>query len=106
MGVLSWILRLLWFFLPVALANMAPVLVKQRLAWLAKPIDGGTMLFGNHKTWRGLGVAPLLPEHCLRCSGGPPCTGQCSKQSRPIPIAIFRGGLVSYLVYLRFWVTY
>lgn len=59
MSVISWIGRLLWFFLPVALANMAPVLVKQRWARLARPIDGGRRIFGDHKTWRGLAIAPL-----------------------------------------------
>lgn len=59
MGVISWILRLLWFFLPVALANMAPVLIKDHWRSLAKPIDGGKHVFGNHKTWRGLLVATV-----------------------------------------------
>lgn len=53
------VLRVLWFFLPAFLANMSPVLVQRRLAWLAAPIDGrrmlgGVRIFGDHKTWRGL----------------------------------------------------
>jgi len=51
----------LWFFLPAYLANMAPVLIGDRLAALAVPIDGGrswrgVRIFGAHKTWRGLVV--------------------------------------------------
>jgi CDP-2,3-bis-(O-geranylgeranyl)-sn-glycerol synthase len=55
------ILFALWFLLPAAAANMAPVLtaaipfLKQ---WNA-PLDGGrtfrgVAIFGSHKTWRGL----------------------------------------------------
>ena len=56
--------QLFWFFLPVATANMAPVIFKNQLLALAKPIDGGRLfrgqpLFGDHKTWRGLLVATL-----------------------------------------------
>jgi CDP-2,3-bis-(O-geranylgeranyl)-sn-glycerol synthase len=57
-------LRVLYFFVPAYLANMAPVLVGNRLAALAVPLDfgasvGGVRVFGDHKTWRGLlvGVA-------------------------------------------------
>ncbi len=61
---MQFIGQLLWFFLPVATANMAPVLFKNQLNALAKPIDGGRLfrgqpLFGDHKTWRGLIVATL-----------------------------------------------
>ena len=52
-------LRVLWFFMPAFLANMAPVLVQRRLTWLAVPIDAGrtfrgVRILGDHKTWRGL----------------------------------------------------
>lgn len=57
-------LRVLYFFVPAYLANMAPVLVGKRLTPLAIPLDfgasvGGVRVFGDHKTWRGLivGVA-------------------------------------------------
>jgi CDP-2,3-bis-(O-geranylgeranyl)-sn-glycerol synthase len=57
-------LRVLYFFVPAYLANMAPVLVGKRLTALAVPLDfgaslGGVRIFGDHKTWRGLivGVA-------------------------------------------------
>jgi CDP-2,3-bis-(O-geranylgeranyl)-sn-glycerol synthase len=54
-------LRVLYFFVPAYLANMAPVLVGKRLAFLAVPLDFGASLrgarvFGDHKTWRGLVV--------------------------------------------------
>jgi CDP-2,3-bis-(O-geranylgeranyl)-sn-glycerol synthase len=53
------VLRVLWFFVPAFLANMSPVLVQRRLAFLAVPIDAGrtfrgVRIFGDHKTWRGL----------------------------------------------------
>lgn len=53
------VLQVLWFFVPAFLANMSPVLVQRRFAFLAVPIDGGrtwrgTRIFGDHKTWRGL----------------------------------------------------
>ena len=57
-------LRVLYFFVPAYAANMAPVLIGKRLAFLAAPLDfgaslGGVRIFGDHKTWRGLivGVA-------------------------------------------------
>lgn len=61
---IQFIGQLFWFFLPVATANMAPVIFKNQLLALAKPIDGGRLfrgqpLFGDHKTWRGLLVATL-----------------------------------------------
>jgi CDP-2,3-bis-(O-geranylgeranyl)-sn-glycerol synthase len=61
---IQFIGQLFWFFLPVATANMAPVVFKNQLTRLATPIDGGRLfrgqpLFGDHKTWRGLLVATL-----------------------------------------------
>jgi CDP-2,3-bis-(O-geranylgeranyl)-sn-glycerol synthase len=55
------ILFALWFLLPAAAANMAPVLtaaVPLLKQWDA-PLDGGRTfrgveIFGSHKTWRGL----------------------------------------------------
>jgi CDP-2,3-bis-(O-geranylgeranyl)-sn-glycerol synthase len=55
------ILIALWFFVPVAFANMAPVVVS-KMPWFARfttPIDfGGTFrgrrILGANKTWRGL----------------------------------------------------
>ena len=51
----------LWFFLPAALANMAPIFAAH-ISWLKKydaPMDfgrtfRGKRIFGSHKTWRGL----------------------------------------------------
>lgn len=62
MGGFTWsqlILGSLWFFFPVGMANMAPVLFNKWAKQLAVPIDGGRLflgkpLFGSHKTWRGL----------------------------------------------------
>lgn len=58
---LDTLLATLWFFLPAYLANMAPVLIGERLPALACPIDGGrswrgVRVFGDHKTWRGIVV--------------------------------------------------
>ena len=57
-------LKLCWLYLPVAVSNMAPVLCKNQLQFLAVPVDGGRVfhgkaLFGDHKTWRGIVVATL-----------------------------------------------
>lgn len=55
------VLRVLWFFAPAYVANMAPVLIGGRLRALAVPLDGGATfrgrrVFGDHKTVRGLVV--------------------------------------------------
>jgi len=54
-----FVLKFLWLIVPGAVANMAPILAKNHLNFLAKPIDGGRTfkgkpIFGSHKTWRGL----------------------------------------------------
>lgn len=59
MSALEWLARLIWWFLPAGVANMTPVLMGQHFLWLAKPMDGGALLwgqplFGKNKTWRGL----------------------------------------------------
>lgn len=65
--MLSLLLKSLWFFLPIGIANMAPVLVKNWFPFLNKPIDagrklGGQAIFGSHKTWRGLIAAVIFGE--------------------------------------------
>ena len=50
--------KLVWFFLPVGFANMAPVFFRHSLRALGKPIQ--TVWFGEHKTWRGLLVATIF----------------------------------------------
>lgn len=65
MNVIIFIGQLLYFFLPAGLANMSPVLFKNRFTRLAVPVDGGRMyggqpLFGSHKTWRGVVVATVM----------------------------------------------
>ena len=51
------ILQLLYFFLPAYVANMMPVIGKNWLKSLAKPVS--KKLFGDHKTWRGLLLGTL-----------------------------------------------
>ncbi len=58
MEFFAWVGKLVWFYLPVGIANMAPVMIKDNFSSLATPIDGGRKLgahriFGDHKTWRG-----------------------------------------------------
>ena len=58
------LLKLLYFYIPVAIANTAPVLIKNHFKFLAVPIDKnkiwkGKEIFGSHKTWRGLIFATL-----------------------------------------------
>ena len=53
-----YLIKIIYFILPAAFANMAPVLVK-KLAALNVPLDFnmnfyGKRLFGKNKTWRGL----------------------------------------------------
>jgi CDP-2,3-bis-(O-geranylgeranyl)-sn-glycerol synthase len=48
----------MYFLLPAAFANMAPVMFKNKLKFLEIPIDGGKTwmgkpIFGSHKTVRG-----------------------------------------------------
>jgi CDP-2,3-bis-(O-geranylgeranyl)-sn-glycerol synthase len=45
------VLKIIWLFLPAAIANMMPVFVR-RLPFLATPVS--VKLFGDHKTWRGI----------------------------------------------------
>lgn len=59
------IAQLFYFFLPVALANMAPVIFKNYFRSLAIPIDAGKKIgnveiFGSHKTWRGFILGCML----------------------------------------------
>lgn len=65
MELLAWVGKLIWFFFPAGVANMAPVIFRNNFLALAKPIDGnvklmGKPIFGAHKTWRGLIVGTLL----------------------------------------------
>lgn len=63
--MLLQVLVVLWLFVPAYLANMAPVLVRDRLRVLDRPLDGGrswrgVRVLGDHKTWRGLIVGTLV----------------------------------------------
>lgn len=58
------IVQVLYLFVPAYVANMSPVLVQGRFAWLARPLDGGRewrgrRVLGDHKTWRGLVAGTL-----------------------------------------------
>ena len=58
-------LAVLYFFVPAYVANMSPVVVRNRFPSLAAPIDGGLSwrgrrLLGDHKTWRGLLVGIVV----------------------------------------------
>ena len=62
MGIGLLIAKSLYLMLPCYLANSSPVLSKNLLKSLAKPIDGGMKfrgqpILGSHKTWRGLIMA-------------------------------------------------
>lgn len=53
------ILRALWFFLPIGIANVVPFLVRHHLHRIAVPLDArrtfrGKRILGDHKTLRGL----------------------------------------------------
>lgn len=57
-ALLLLLLETSWFFLPAAVANVAPVLVA-RVSWLNLPLDGGWQwrnrrLLGDNKTVRGV----------------------------------------------------
>lgn len=63
--ILFLIPQLAYFFLPVAAANMAPVLFQHVTPFLAVPVDGGKSwkgkrILGDHKTWRGFIFGTLL----------------------------------------------
>jgi CDP-2,3-bis-(O-geranylgeranyl)-sn-glycerol synthase len=58
------ILKAIWFFLPIGLANMMPVIFKRWFKFLAVPVDfnkkiKGEYIFGPHKTYRGLIIASI-----------------------------------------------
>src|SRR3989338_6723563 len=55
--MLNFILKSLYFFLPVYFANMAPILFR-KIHWGGEPIH--SKLFGSNKTWRGLLAAVFL----------------------------------------------
>ena len=58
------IVKSLYFMLPAYLANMTPSLLR-KTRFLSAPVDFGKKwkrkrILGNHKTWRGIIVAPLV----------------------------------------------
>ena len=53
------IIECIYFMIPAYVANMMPVIMRNKLEYLAKPIDSGLEfcggpILGAHKTWRGL----------------------------------------------------
>ncbi|MFA5070665.1 MAG: CDP-archaeol synthase [Patescibacteria group bacterium] len=63
-AIIIFVLRTVWYFLPIGIANMLPVIFRRWFKWLAVPIDGGRTvagqpIFGPNKTLRGLVVAVL-----------------------------------------------
>lgn len=63
MNELLFLARCGWYLLPMGMANVAPVLFRNRFRFLAIPVDrlvGGHGVFGSHKTLRGLLVAILV----------------------------------------------
>jgi CDP-2,3-bis-(O-geranylgeranyl)-sn-glycerol synthase len=64
MPLLTLMLQCMYFMLPAAFANMAPVMFKNALKGLNVPIDGGKTIgkkpvFGSHKTIRGFVVGMI-----------------------------------------------
>lgn len=60
-----FLISFLWFVLPGAMGNAAPVIVKDYFKELAGPIDGGATfrgkrVLGDHKTWRGIIAGSLF----------------------------------------------
>jgi len=75
-GFIFELITLFYFFLPGAIANMAPVLMMKYFNFLAVPVDFGKKLFGkaifgSHKTYRGIifaciaGIAVILIQKYL-----------------------------------------
>lgn len=54
--------QLVWLLLPAGAANMAPIFAKKLniLNNLAKPIDNGSGVLGDNKTWRGLIAGAIM----------------------------------------------
>lgn len=62
-GWLQFPLRCAWYILPMAFANIAPVLLRNQFRFLAIPVDrflGRRGVFGSHKTVRGILAAVLF----------------------------------------------
>ena len=58
MSFIALIVKVLYFLMPAAFANMTPVFVRNSFKFLAYPVDFnkklfGSRLFGSHKTFRG-----------------------------------------------------
>lgn len=51
------VLQLTYYFLPAYVANMMPVIGKDWMRGLARPVSA--RWFGNHKTWRGIVLGVL-----------------------------------------------
>jgi hypothetical protein len=63
-SVILFVLKTGWYFLPIGVANMMPVIFSRWFKFLAFPLDGGKAsrgirIFGDHKTFRGIILAVL-----------------------------------------------
>lgn len=62
--IIIFILKTAWYFLPIGIANLMPVIFRRWFGFLALPLDGGRLfrgkpIFGPNKTLRGLFLASL-----------------------------------------------
>lgn len=62
--LILFVLKTAWYFLPIGVANMMPVIFSRWLNFLAVPLDGGKTwqgqrIFGDHKTFRGIILAVI-----------------------------------------------
>ncbi len=61
--VLHYLAQCVWYLLPMGVANIAPVLMRNRVQFLAIPVDqlvGKRGFFGSHKTVRGIVFAVVF----------------------------------------------
>ncbi|MFH1367401.1 MAG: CDP-archaeol synthase [Patescibacteria group bacterium] len=63
-SVILFVLKTAWYFLPIGVANMMPVIFSRWFNFLAFPLDGGKIwrgerIIGDHKTFRGILLAVL-----------------------------------------------
>jgi len=63
-AIIIFILKTAWYYLPIGVANMLPVIFRRWFKFLALPLDGGKLwrgqpIFGPNKTLRGLLIAGL-----------------------------------------------
>ena len=79
-AIILFILKVAWYYLPIGIANMMPVVFRRLFNFLALPLDFnktflGQPIFGNHKTFRGLlfgtlagGLIFIIQRHAFEVS--------------------------------------